>query len=186
MCGLWSSFFSVPQYTVVILGLDGAGKTSFLQATKPIFSGMPALAPDHIAPTIGLNVSTIDAKGIRLLLQDLGGQVSLRPLWDRYLPESDAVVFVLSAASDTFRMEEAKQCIAHILQVALPSVPFLLIANKQDLPSHAPLPELQQFLKQLGIEGRAATVLPVNSLSGEGVKEAVEWLMETIVERKIS
>ena len=184
-CGLWHSACSIQEYSVVILGLDGAGKTTFLQATKPIYSDIPALPPEQIAPTIGLNISKIENRGIRLLLQDLGGQQSLRSLWDKYLPVADAVIFVIDSTCDDFKLEDTKKAMAHI-STFIEDIPLLFIANKQDLSHPRSLLEIQAAFKQFSLESRPLHFAAVDSLRGLGVKDAIDWLLENIVERKVA
>jgi ADP-ribosylation factor related protein 1 len=70
---------------VLILGLDNAGKTTFLESAKTRFNR------DHkganlakITTTVGLNIGKIDTNGVRLNFWDLGGQEELQALWDKY------------------------------------------------------------------------------------------------------
>jgi ADP-ribosylation factor related protein 1 len=82
--GLWDYFFRKDEYFIVILGLDNAGKTTFLETTKRRFisnyRGMPL---DKITSTVGLNVGRVDIGSQRLILWDLGGQEDLQTLWDK-------------------------------------------------------------------------------------------------------
>jgi small GTP-binding protein len=62
---------------VVILGLDGAGKTSLLCKLKQ-GEFVPTI------PTIGFNVETLEFRNVKITLWDVGGQHKLRPLWKHY------------------------------------------------------------------------------------------------------
>ena len=53
--GYYHMYFNKPEYYVIILGLDCAGKTTLLERIKAIFSNRPALPPQSIRPTVGLN-----------------------------------------------------------------------------------------------------------------------------------
>uniref|UniRef100_A0A1X7TNC1 ADP-ribosylation factor-related protein 1 n=1 Tax=Amphimedon queenslandica TaxID=400682 RepID=A0A1X7TNC1_AMPQE len=81
--GLWEYFFRKDEYFVVILGLDNAGKTTFLETIKrryiSNYHGMPL---EKISTTVGLNVGRIDVGAQRLVLWDLGGQQDLQTLWN--------------------------------------------------------------------------------------------------------
>jgi hypothetical protein len=53
------------------------------------------LPPSKIRPTVGQNLAKLPSLcGCRVKVLDLGGQAKMRPLWDRYYHEVDAVVFV--------------------------------------------------------------------------------------------
>lgn len=82
--GIWKYWFSKDDYFVLLLGLDDAGKTTFLEQTKirqiPSYRAMNL---ERITATVGLNIGTIETRGIRLNFWDLGGQQELQALWDK-------------------------------------------------------------------------------------------------------
>ena len=51
---LWAKYTRRDEYSILILGLDGAGKSTFLERIKRD-QGLPHLSPDLIPPTIGQN-----------------------------------------------------------------------------------------------------------------------------------
>lgn len=53
--GYYHMYFNKPEYYVIILGLDCAGKTTLLERIKAIFSNKAPLPPQSIRPTVGLN-----------------------------------------------------------------------------------------------------------------------------------
>ncbi|KAK8777145.1 hypothetical protein V5799_029515 [Amblyomma americanum] len=84
LSGFWKYISQRDEYYVLILGLDNAGKTTYLEQTKTKFTkGYKALNPHKITTTVGLNIGKIDIHGIRLNFWDLGGQDSLQSLWDK-------------------------------------------------------------------------------------------------------
>ena len=99
---------------ILIIGLDGGGKSLTLERIKALFTGVPALDPDKMVPTVGLNIARFDAYGSPLVLWDLGGQAGLRSIWDKYYSESHALVFVVDAASRQ-RLDEAKAALERAL-----------------------------------------------------------------------
>lgn len=115
---------------ILILGLDKAGKTTLLEKMKELH-GLPGLEWDKILPTVGLNVGRIEAHNCLLIFWDLGGQVGLRSIWDKYYDEAHAVVYVVDAA-DEERMFESKDALSQVLgHRDLVSAPLLVLANKQ-------------------------------------------------------
>ena len=52
-------------------------------------------------------VARIQTKGCQFTLWDLGGQESLRKIWNRYISDCHAVVFLIDG-TDPDRFEEAK------------------------------------------------------------------------------
>lgn len=66
LSGLWKSFTQKDEYFVLILGLDNAGKTTFLEAAKAQFtSDYKKVNPSKITATVGLNIGKIDTGGVR-------------------------------------------------------------------------------------------------------------------------
>ena len=93
------------QFSVLILGLDNAGKTTFLEKVKSTFNDTPFLDPTSIAPTIGQNIGRITLSSSVLQFWDLGGQREIRGLWEKYYLESSAVCFVIDSTAKE-RLEE--------------------------------------------------------------------------------
>mmetsp|Transcript_26276 Transcript_26276/g.37659 ORF Transcript_26276/g.37659 Transcript_26276/m.37659 type:complete len:330 (-) Transcript_26276:201-1190(-) len=109
---------------------------------------------DKIRPTVGQNIAKIDLFGAKAVLWDLGGQVQMRPLWERYYNDCDGLVFVVEASmfykngeieevstgdsSSKFvttksRLHETKDELNKILQdEGLRDVPILIFVNKLD------------------------------------------------------
>ncbi|KAL9577957.1 MAG: hypothetical protein Q9212_006033 [Teloschistes hypoglaucus] len=88
-----------PEYSLLLLGLDNAGKTTLLSAIKSLYN--TSLNPSSIAqktvPTVGQNVSTIELPDMYLKIWDIGGQLSLRNLWKSYYASAHAVIFVVDS-----------------------------------------------------------------------------------------
>lgn len=59
--GFIDYLFQKDELRVLVLGVDGAGKTSLLERLKSIYTGTPGLTPDKIRPTVGLNVGRIES-----------------------------------------------------------------------------------------------------------------------------
>lgn len=80
--GFYKMLTKKDEYNVLILGLDNAGKSTFLETAKTKFTkGYKGMK--FITTTVGLNIGQIDIGGIRLSFWDLGGQKELQSLWDK-------------------------------------------------------------------------------------------------------
>ena len=100
------------------------------------------MLPLHlIRPTIGQNLAKMDACGCRINIFDLGGMIKMRPLWDRYYSEVDAVIFVVDARTvggaggggGISRLEETVEAFDTVRdQDVLDGVPLMVFANKVD------------------------------------------------------
>ena len=73
LSGLYRHLTQKDDYFILILGLDNAGKTTFLESAKTKFTAeYKGINPNKITSTVGLNIGKIDVKGIRLNFWDLG------------------------------------------------------------------------------------------------------------------
>jgi len=177
---------------VLLLGLDNAGKTTFHEQVKALFS--PIGAPPKLAtvPTVGQNVSTTTLPDMYLKMWDVGGQHSLRKLWQSYYSSCHAIVFVIDStdigdgdleSDGSGRLEECRLVLEDVLQHSeTEGVPLLVLANKQDREDCVEVVRIKEGLVKKVFEGekggsiRDSRVLPVSALTGTGVREAVEWV----------
>ena len=70
--GFYTWYFQKPEYKVLLVGLDGAGKTSFLEQVKSLH-GQRCMSLDKITPTVGLNLCKIEKRRAEFIFQDVGG-----------------------------------------------------------------------------------------------------------------
>eukprot|EP00300_Choanocystis_sp_HF-7_P011732 c17588_g1_i2.p1 GENE.c17588_g1_i2~~c17588_g1_i2.p1 ORF type:complete len:165 (+),score=27.28 c17588_g1_i2:181-675(+) len=139
------------------------------------------LAPHKISPTVGLNIGKLEIESRKLTVWDLGGQESLRSIWEKYFAEAHGIIFVFDAATPE-RFAECKQTLEYVLcHSDLVGAPLLVLANKQDVPSaRRSLDELQSLFNLRDISGRPVKILLVSGLNGDGVLEGLVWIANTI------
>ena len=111
---------------LLMLGLDNAGKTTVVKK----FNGEDI---DLIAPTLGFNIKTLEYRGFKLNIWDVGGQTSLRSYWRNYFEQTDGLVWVVDSA-DRARLQDCKAELQVLLQQErLAGATLLVFANKQDI-----------------------------------------------------
>ncbi|XP_073972658.1 ADP-ribosylation factor related protein 1 [Rhodnius prolixus] len=183
LSGFYKYIVQKNEYCVLILGLDNAGKTTYLEAAKTkIIRNYKGINPNKITTTVGLNIGKIDVSGIRLNFWDLGGQEELQSLWDKYYAESHAIIYIVDS-SDRDRIEESKETFDKMISSEnLIGVPLLVLANKQDIADCMGVREVKPIFKKNGhlIGRRDCMVMPVSALNGDGVDEGIKWLVDCI------
>ncbi|KAJ4969210.1 hypothetical protein NE237_015911 [Protea cynaroides] len=182
--GLWKYIFSKTEFHVLILGIDKSGKTTLLEKLKALYSNLEGLPPDRIVPTVGLNIGRVEASKTKLVFWDLGGQIGLRTIWEKYYEEAHAVIYVIDAGCPS-RFEDSKSALEKVLRHPdLQKAPLLIIANKQDLAGAASAEELARYLDLKELDERMYMFEAVSAYDGTGIKEGIEWLVEVMERSK--
>ena len=163
---LWNSLFTNKKGTLLLLGLDNAGKTTLLYAlqTGTIQSFPPTDRPD---------VQEYKFGGVTFQAWDLGGHEAVRHLWDDYCHNLSAIVFVVDA-SDVERLEEAGYELDHLRNAMDDPPPMALLLNKCDLEQAA---STEQALQAMDVEpSETLRVYRTSVLEGKGYPEALRWI----------
>jgi Arf/Sar family protein len=160
---------SVPR--VLILGLDNAGKTTIL---AKLSEGVGA-APTE-GPTQGFNLKQLclGAAGRQANFCDLGGQRTLREFWSDYYNNTDCLIFVVDS-TDSRRIEEVQTTFKEVVE-ALPNVPILVLANKQDLATAKPAAFVAEALQLQEERSRKWHIQGCSARTGDGLMEGMEWI----------
>ncbi|XP_023566672.1 ADP-ribosylation factor-like protein 9 [Octodon degus] len=139
--GTWTSRPPLPSEEskqILVLGLDGAGKTSVLHtlASNRVLSS--------VAPTQGFNAVNIDAGGGLMEFLEIGGSEPSRSSWEMHLSKGLLLIFVVDSA-DHHRLPEAKKYL-HQLVEANPIIPLVVFAHKQDLEAAYDITDIHEAL----------------------------------------
>ena len=123
---------------------------------------------------------------------DVGGQDKLRPLWKSYTRCTDGIIFVVDSSKED-RLEEAKVELLRFCKSNLNgnsknnnvSIPVLILANKQDLPSAIEVRKLETILglKELG-PSVPVHVQSCCAITGDGLAEGMKILADMIIRKK--
>lgn len=137
---------------------------------KHLYSGSSPPDSLKIPPTVGLNLGKLDVSRVRFLFWDLGGQASLRVLWDKYFSEAHAVVWVVDA-TDPGRFDEiSRELVKVASDSALSGAPLILLANKQDLPQALAVEDIAKRMRLP--EGAVTTRTAANGTTSNGSTRA--------------
>jgi small GTP-binding protein len=162
-------WFGNQETRILMLGLDGAGKTTVLYKLK---------LGEHITtiPTIGFNVETVEFQGFNMNIWDIGGQDAIRKLWRHYYHNTQGLIFIVDC-NDQERIEEAREELHKLLEEdELRNSIILVYANKQDLPNAIQAKELESKLNLNRITNRPWLIQGTCAKTGDGLYEGLEWL----------
>ena len=154
---------------ILLVGLDGAGKTTTLYQLK-LNEFLETVT------TIGLNVETIKHKNLELLIFDVGGQA--RSLWSYYFEDLDALIFVIDTTDfDRIKIvrEELLKCTEALKKR---NYVLLLYLNKQDVDKKLDVIDVIELAGINEIEGVDVIVQKCSALKGEGLVEGLEKLSD--------
>ncbi len=156
--------------SILILGLDNAGKTAVLYGLQ---LGQPI---EVTVPTLGFNVEELQVGRLRVKMWDMGGQNKFRALWSHYFEMADAVAFVVDS-NDRERLglvrEELHALMSH---KDLTGKPFLVLANKQDLPLAVNKVELTGALGLATVTWSPWHVVACSATKNDRARLGFEWL----------
>ena len=161
---------------ILMLGLNGAGKTTILNYLDGISDEIPAptITPSFSA---GTNLSK-GLDGLSISIWDFSGDKRFRLEWSRFVREPQVLLFVVDSA-DTSRLTEVSQYLISILQhPKIEGIPVLILANKQDLPSALSLKELAERLSLAHYTANPCAFQRACSLTGKGLYEAIYKLAD--------
>jgi len=154
---------------ILILGLDGAGKTTILYRLQ-VGEVVTTI------PTIGFNVEQVVYKNLKFQVWDLGGQTSIRPYWRCYYSNTDAIIYVVDS-SDRDRIGISKQELVSMLEEPeLEKAVLVVLANKQDLDTAMSVAEVHSALGLDSLKNRTFQIFKTSAIKGDGLDEAMEWL----------
>ncbi|XP_054021003.1 ADP-ribosylation factor-like protein 9 isoform X1 [Dryobates pubescens] len=165
---------------ILVLGLDGAGKTSVLHS----------LATNHVkrsvAPTEGFNAICINTEESQLEFLEIGGGESLRSYWKMYLPKVLLLVYVVDSA-DHARLPMAKQLLHQLIQNNS-TLPVVVLANKQDLEGAYCITDIHDALALSDIGDERKMFLIGTHVAEDGseisssMKDAKELIAQLVLE----
>ncbi|CDO92596.1 unnamed protein product [Kluyveromyces dobzhanskii CBS 2104] len=175
------------QHDILILGLDGSGKTSFIESLKAFLS-KPSKALSKIQPTIGQNVSfvSMDTHHIWKII-DVSGQKSFRYLWDSYFNKENvhAIAYVVDT-SDPDRLQESVNELKarYTSNPSSVDIPIAIVLNKADqcLNISSFIDQFTELMLELDV--KRSNVFQTTTNEPNDLQEPSEWLRIQLQENK--
>jgi len=165
--------FGKEERRILILGLDAAGKSTYLYKLK-LGETLTTV------PTIGFNTEVVEYKGVSFTAWDVGGQDKIRRLWRHYFVGTDALIYLVDS-SDEERIELAREELHKLLAAEeLRDAKLLVCANKQDLPHALSPAAVADKMGLHSIRGRDWFVQGCTATRGDGLYEGLDWVVSAL------
>uniref|UniRef100_A0A1A8F9G8 ADP-ribosylation factor-like 9 n=1 Tax=Nothobranchius korthausae TaxID=1143690 RepID=A0A1A8F9G8_9TELE len=166
---------------ILVLGLDGAGKTSLLHC----FSS--GILEQDVEPTHGSNAVSVSRDNLHIEFLEIGGKEDLRPHWQRYTSKALLLVFVVDSSNSQLFPVVKKHL--HELLAPCPSLPVMVLANKQDLPGSCSITDLHEALSLSEVGDRQMFLIGTYVRRGEaglssGVQDARDLIISMVCDGK--
>ncbi|KOO28747.1 ADP-ribosylation factor [Chrysochromulina tobinii] len=180
MQALRARFLGRDECRVIVVGLDGCGKTTIVHRLKH-----GALDDSEIIPTVGFNVECVEHKKMIFSLWDLGGAQDARTFWRFYYPDTQAVIFVIDS-SDINRMDEAREDLHRMLtEHELWDAPLLVLANKHDLPNAMDMSKICEVLQLYSLSNRNWYIIETQATHPDPLETkltaGLDWLVDVLL-----
>ncbi|XP_043910435.1 ADP-ribosylation factor 1-like [Protopterus annectens] len=163
---------------ILMLGLDAAGKTTILYRLK-LNKTITTI------PTAGFNVETVEPiKNVSLTVWDVCSHPKVRPLWRHYFSGTEGLIFVVDSADPERFSEVREELEAVLVHEQMMTVPFMILANKQDLPGARQPSELVDALCLRKWRGHEWHMQGCCAVNGDGLVEGLQRLSELVKQNK--
>jgi signal recognition particle receptor subunit beta len=170
---------------VLLLGLQGAGKTLLCRHFELTSARRPSTELKvKTQQSIGIELVHLAMRRRAFTIREIGG--AMQPVWNRYFAGADTVLFMIDGAST----ETASGAIAVLLELLtqIPEKKFLLFINKCDAPEAPSETTRSSTFRLPELEAAAGAgrlcVLAGSALTGDGVAAALDWCMDSLLERE--
>ena len=165
------------EATIVILGLDNAGKTTLLHKLK--HNSVSSFVPTQRARSEEFVHGDITFKA-----WDLGGHQQVRFLWRNFFQEADGVIFIVDSIEHERHGESGVE-LGGIVENLPAGIPLLILLNKIDSAEALGAAEVQAGLNLNGAElhgkrGETAQFFRCSVLTGTGLDIALHWFTQNI------
>ena len=169
--------FKKKELRVSLWSYNAEGKTTLL------YRGLKSIKDFKTIPTCGFNVETMKFNGIDITFWDIGYGFKTKELRSYFLPESDAVIFLIDSSesldpNDIYfvahkeNYEEFKKCIEII-----EDIPLLIAITKIDKRKTSTLDIINFFqLQNLFKRKQKSAIIECSSFTSQGIKEILYWL----------
>lgn len=168
---------------IVVLGLEGAGKTMLVRRMQAVHDSvlLDVVTPDCVS-TIGTELQDITCPPTfsfrKLFSREVGGP--MLPLWPQFFADARMIVFVIDVSA-RHSLASATVELYDLLQAPeLQGKPIAVVLNKTDAAALITRPEINLIMKLPELKkslGNNIEMFEVSALTGDKVPALLTWLM---------
>ncbi|KAG7321228.1 hypothetical protein KOW79_015643 [Hemibagrus wyckioides] len=162
------------QRQVLVLGLDGAGKSSVLQQLNG------SASKRKCTPTRGFNFIRLHTPACEFDFLEIGGSEDLRAYWGDFLKRAHVLLYVVDS-SDRRRLPLAKDELHRLLSIDM-RLPVIILGNKQDKLDAVSVSELRDALSLGSVADQRKHFLLQLSSVGEPESCSLQNLQDLLVQ----
>ncbi|XP_034105807.1 ADP-ribosylation factor-like protein 6 isoform X2 [Drosophila nasuta] len=165
------------KMTILVLGLNNSGKSTIVNHFKKSNEQSAIMVP-----TVGFLVEQFYTMGVSIKAMDMSGATRYRNLWEHQFKNCQGIIYVIDS-SDRMRFVVVKDELDIVLQhpdLCNRTVPILFYGNKSDLEDSLSNVKIAAALGLDNIKDKPWHICSSNAISGEGLDEGVQWLVQQI------
>lgn len=180
--------------TILVVGLNNSGKSTIINRFKNTDE-----RNSITVPTVGFSIEKFQSKskrwktffliwklfsdhGVNFTALDMSGAGRYRNLWQHHFKTCQGIVYVIDS-SDRMRLVVVKDELEILLKhpdLEHKRIPILFYANKMDFVDALSSVKIAAALGLEKIDDKPWHISSSNAVSGEGLEEGVQWLIEQI------
>uniref|UniRef100_A0A1A9WAE0 ADP-ribosylation factor-like protein 6 n=1 Tax=Glossina brevipalpis TaxID=37001 RepID=A0A1A9WAE0_9MUSC len=182
--GMFNNFLNLlkiskEKMTVLVVGLNNSGKSSIISHLK---KKNHEPGSGIAIPTVGFNIEEFYSQGVLFTMIDMSGAWKYRNLWHHQFKNCQGIIYVIDS-SDKMRMVVVKEELNILLQhpdLLQHNIPILFYNNKIDCESSLSCVNIASALDLSSITDKPWHVSSSSAITGDGLEEGVQWLIQQI------
>ncbi|XP_030373193.1 ADP-ribosylation factor-like protein 6 [Scaptodrosophila lebanonensis] len=165
------------KMTILVLGLNNSGKSTIVNHFKKSNEQSAIMVP-----TVGFEQQQFYSMGVTIKAIDMSGATRYRNLWETRFKTCQGIIYVIDS-SDYMRFVVVKDELEALLQhpdLMNRNIPILFYGNKSDCEDALSSVKIAAALGLENIKEKPWHICSSNAVSGEGLEEGVQWLVQHI------
>jgi len=166
------SLFWQQEMEIAILGLQNAGKSSFVQVINT------GTFEENMIPTVGFNMHKVQKGKVTIKVWDMGGQKKFRGMWERYCRGVSVIVFVVDSGDPKQFAASGKELKTLATKGTLAHVPLLVLFNKNDVKEAADAETIVKALELSQYKDRDLAYYSISCKNITNIDKVLEWIIK--------